>query len=820
MREKINRLARGILDRNVGRLSFMPNSFSDRIPAGAKRKYDLIIDSEDTFRIKGLAYSDDPRIHLETRAFMGRRCHVVFYVDTSFLGEDERLSGSIKLITNAGEHDIAYDFELLSAEAEINMPEELLSGNELSEDEADDHASDVFDSDQRELDTALSDIADSLPEDDELLSELCGLLIGADISLPSAFRIYREAVIRDIELTKLYEYYIYSYPEGCDEEMPKSVLIYFSYDNSLEPAKKAVLYRNILLHQDMDSELYAAYEPQIRDYAMDALFERHIDEDLAVIYDHMLFPNMIDKRAAMVLPDILKSHRISVGDRRAAYIKLHFPELDYEESYTLRGGTAYVPLYFEDTGLSFLDDRLRECDCGSFEDRAMLQRPDLLKRCFEIYPDHPMLKLAAARNVIKNGVTNDTEAEILTEAFRKLRLSRSFREQIISELCSHDGGSSVFRDIMPDEYGDDIRKKLFSAFIRDGFYEEAYLCLRRYGLEMAEDGELARLVLALIMAEDIPVINGELDGFFTDACLRAFDGGEDQRELVEFLAANYEGPSEKMYEIAKAADSRGYKVYDLPEKVITTKLFSSDSRHLDESFDIYMRSCEQKENIVCAYLTVRCDEYFEKEDDSLSSSFFDILYAYVSSAEDPEKLPDIYLLALTRHYGEKEELLQDETELCQKLVDILIERGLIFRYTKALKKKIAIPKEICERYYIEYHGDRESKPRLYIRISPEDQDFHREEMVRIYGGIYVASTILFVEDELHYMIYDDRLSEKPVQEGSISVRKLHSRERDRYAMLDKMTKELKEARLDELFADLREYHLMDGMRKGLFDIKE
>ena len=57
--------------------SFMPNSFSDRIPAGAKRKYDLIIDSEDTFRIKGLAYSDDPRIHLETRAFMGRRCHVV-----------------------------------------------------------------------------------------------------------------------------------------------------------------------------------------------------------------------------------------------------------------------------------------------------------------------------------------------------------------------------------------------------------------------------------------------------------------------------------------------------------------------------------------------------------------------------------------------------------------------------------------------------------------------------------------------------------------------------------------------------------------------
>ena len=275
-----------------------------------------------------------------------------------------------------------------------------------------------------------------------------------------------------------------------------------------------------------------------------------------------------------------------------------------------------------------------------------------------------------------------------------------------------------------------------------------------------------------------------------------------------------------MLDILRRADALSFEVYELPEKVLTAKLFASSFNDLDESFEIYIRRCEQKEAIIRAYLTIRCDDYFEREDDSLPDQFFEILYSYVSSAEDYGKLPDIYLLALTKHYEEKDRLLDDEAELCQKLCDILIGQGLIFRYTKALKKKISIPKEICERYYIEYHGDRDSAPRLYVKISPEDDEYHREEMVRVYGGIYVMSTILFVEDELHYMIYDDSISDSTVQEGSISVKKLHSREEDRYSMLDRMTKELKEARLSELQEDLKNYILTDGERRGLFEIRE
>ena len=828
MREKINRLANGILDREIPELALSPERFDDVLPADLRRRYDLVIDTDGIFRLKGLCYSDDPRVRPETRAFMGRRCHVVFCVDTSFLKPGETIEGSLSLITNAGELSLPYHFDVAS-EASQGVPDylaELRDGEELFEGDAeeafgeDGSAASEPEADQEDAgeEEYLAALAERLPEDDELLSELCGLLISMDRTDGFAFSVYREAVLRDIKLTRLYEYYIYSCPEDLSEEMPRSVLLYFSYDNSLEPSRKEGLYKNILMYQDPDSELYASYEPQIRDYAMASMFERRIDEKLALIYDRMIYPDMVDRKAAMILPDILKSHHISLADRKAAYVKLRCPQLSYEERYPIRDHSAYVPLYFEDTRIVFCDAAGNELNVRSYEDRAMMNRPDLLRRCFEIYPDHPMLKLAAARNVLKKGAADETEEEILRDAYRSLKLSVEFREEVIRELCRREGGSASFRKEDLDPYTDDIRGLIYSALIRDGYYEDAYLRLRRYGTDITGEEELGELVSYLAGSGSIPVIQGETDEFFTLMCRKAFCEGLRDKAVTAFLAREYEGSTEEMYEILEACRELGCDTGELPEKVLTSKLFAGTGEHLDESFNMYIRKGEQKEAIIRAYLTVRCSEYFEKEDESLADEFFDILYSYVSSAEDYSKLPDIYLLALTKHYQEKGSLLPNETELCQKLTDILIGNGLIFRYTKALKKKIVIPKEICERYYIEYHGSREAPPRLYVRISPEDKDYHREEMRRVYGGIYVAGTVLFVEDELHYMIYDDSVSDSTVQEGTISVKKLHSREDDRYAMLDRMTKELKEQDASALSEDMKEYMVRDRQRRALFDI--
>ena len=199
MREKINRLAKGIIDRDEPMIRLHPERFDDVIPSDTKRKYDLIIDSDSGLSLKGLCYSDDADIGLETRAFMGRRCHVVFYADTSFKAPGSEITGALHLITNAGEFSIPYRFEVAS------MPDQMQEAlQEESAEEADISASDVNSQDilkedaayPVEPETSLEDAAadeeetvegeflrfilSNLPEDDELLEELCGILINGD----------------------------------------------------------------------------------------------------------------------------------------------------------------------------------------------------------------------------------------------------------------------------------------------------------------------------------------------------------------------------------------------------------------------------------------------------------------------------------------------------------------------------------------------------------------------------------------------------------------------------------------------------------------
>ncbi len=53
---------------------------------------------------------------------------------------------------------------------------------------------------------------------------------------------------------------------------------------------------------------------------MEQLFALRIDSRLAVIYEHMIYQDMIDERAAKVLPAILCSRRIICEEPGMKYV--------------------------------------------------------------------------------------------------------------------------------------------------------------------------------------------------------------------------------------------------------------------------------------------------------------------------------------------------------------------------------------------------------------------------------------------------------------------------------------------------------------------
>ena len=837
MNEKINRLAKGIIETEKPEAELSPASFSESVNFAESGRREFSLRSTNGVGLKGLVYSDNPRVRIENAVFTGGRNRIFFQIDTSFLKEGTVIFGKICLITNAGEFALPYRF-IAEGQSIYDRPEKETEGVVLLADQDPRYS---FLPGTEKLNEQEKLLAENLPEDPELFSELVSLLIREQQTGRFAFLVYEEAVRRDLRMTRLYEYYIYSFPDDFQGAIPREVLLYFSYDNTLDRRLKSVIYKNILQYADPASELYRHYEPEMRDYALQSVFQGRIDDRLAVIYAHMLYPDMIDPGFAKILPSLLKSQRVLCRDSRMRKVIVRYPELQGEEAYPLSGGIAYVPVYFSDAQILFMDHYGRYYEGVQYEKHALIDKPELLERCFALDPAQPMVMLAAAKKILAHGVQDETERDVLTDVLSRLPLRRAFSEKIAEALIAFGGPMDFLGSFDADRLPGVQKQRIFSAFVADGQWLRAFSTARRYGLLIAETEALSRLTEAMLSEKLVPREDEEAEHFFLSACRRLFDEGSCGKQTLSYLAKVYEGATEDMYAIACAAEQTGIDTTPLLERILAAKLFAGTREHLDETFDFY-RKKNPRELLVRAYLSVRANDYFVCEK-SVPALFFEELLRCIETAGDRSRLPDLYLLAWTRHEAEEASGDADEA-LLRELLGSLISEGLVFSYTKCLLERLHIPSGITEKTYIEYHGDRYRKPRLLLKIEPEDDAFHESEMRRVYQGIYIWEGLLFSDDRLHYRIYDGDGTE-PVSRGVIGQKRTASKtgktgesapdaarrtdadtclqriESDsRYAALDRMTAAFLAGEERLLQEEMKAYVLRDEMTDALYDVRE
>ncbi|MBQ9420861.1 MAG: hypothetical protein IJU30_03790 [Lachnospiraceae bacterium] len=904
MKDKISRLAKGMLDMEAPVITISPESVREHVSAGRLHSFVLEVLSTNGAAIKGICFSDHPAIRADIPTFTGRRVHVSMRVDATGMQAGDIMAGSITLVTNGGEYRIPY--ELICDEAPAaaaaetagsadNVVEDPLvygfgeektpvrygaagawaaagsavsgagirtsAGSGSAGDKGTRQAAayggagtDAFGTDPDEefdREAQLRLLRTSLPEDGPLFEAVLSAMIRAKDDSLLTYSFCKEAIRRGLSLTRLYETYIHAYPDDSDEMMPREVLLYFSYDRDPEAAIREKLYKNVLLYVDRDSELYAIYETRISHFAMKSLQELRISRSLQLIYDRMIFPGMIDQKAAAVLPDLLKARRVTLIGGSAAFVSVRYPELGARMRARMINGEAYIPVYFADAKLQFEDEdgrvitgavrvddesadeggRLTDsltarADVIRYMEEEMFRRPDLLLKCFEMAPEHRMLLLSAAKEIRERGIRNEEDKAILVKALDRLQLKRSFRAGIVRQLCLSDGDPRWISVLEPGDYTPETASDICRALCAHDHYEEAWKITAGCGSWRKDPGILMDILDGMIRKGRIPTADGlqspdaAPDPLFVALCKYVFDLGPDKAadSVVQYLAYDYEGPAVQMYRVMSEALTRGQKLYDLPEKTLTLLLFADCRDHIDETFEAYIGHCRYTDMMVRAYLNRRSADYFLDEQEVIGSILFDALFSYMKAVDDPRKLPDIMALALTKYYSEKESLTQEETQLCQTLTDKLIEDGLIFCYTKKLRKKIRVARELCDRFYVEFHGDPETAPKLLVRILPDESEFRQVEMKRVYRNIYVMSTLLFMGDEMHYLIYETPGAEQPAEEGVIKVTKYHKLKDDRYKYLNNMLKAIADKDKDMLRENMLHYVETGEVTKKLFTL--
>lgn len=596
----------------------------------------------------------------------------------------------------------------------------------------------------------------------EVLSAVCCLLIKGNVRSEKSFSWYEKGVEAEISLTRLYEYYLYSLPKDYEKMLPKQVLLYFSYEQShLDRHSRSVLYKNVLTYLKPEEELYRTYEREIEKFAMEQLFQSRINSRLAVIYKHMIYRDVIDGEVAKVLPAILKSNRIVCEDRAMKYVVVCNEFLTGEDAYPLTDGVAYVPLFFDNCVIMFQDMYGNRYMDVTYTKEPVLAEKELEEKCFEVFPEHPMLKMRECVRIMNQEEITSEEAARLERGLDDLPIKPLYQQKMLTKIIAY-YKAQVTNDeeTMAKEGGTYLlrldKKKLTKAervgvcetLISQNYFAEAFAMIREYG----EDGVHIRRLLKLCSKMILKRLFDE-DELLLHLAYRVFAAGKSDGVILDYLCEHYNGTNEQMYRILVQAIKEHVETYDLEERLLGQLLFTGSNRHLDTVFDFYASRKKTGETIVKAYFTIKCVDYFLK-DIVPGDKVFAYLEGAVNGAE-LRKVPEIYLLAVSKFYAGLPSLNEEQQVLCKRIMEQLTGEGLVFAYFKKLSRYADISGEILDKEIIEYHGTPDVRPVLKVRVLPDEEEFHEEELRQVYKGIYVRQKVLFEGEIMEYEIYEE-----------------------------------------------------------------
>ena len=592
------------------------------------------------------------------------------------------------------------------------------------------------------------------------------------------------------------------------------MLLYFSYDKDLDRHSRQVLYRNILEYMNPSAELYQNYTRHMEQFAMEQLFQSRISRSLAVIYEHMIYKDMIDSRVARVLPGILKSCRIRCGDSRMKYVIVRYEELEDEEAFLLENQTAYVPLFSERSVLLFQDAYgNRYLDVKHWK-VSVMDRPELLAQCYEVYPDHPMLKLSECRDIVNRGVETDDQAALLEEIVTQMHLSPVFEGRLMQAVTDY-----YCRKASEDKDGDGVfncaylvqidkkhmaarqRQQICETLISQNYMREAYNMIRDYGSQYISTPRLMKLCTKTILMNLF-----DQDDLLLGLSHQVFCQGCYDSVILDYLCEHFNGTVSQMYEVLIQGVREHVETYDLEERLLGQMLFTGCCDQMDSVFELYMKRKTTKEMVVKAYFTQKSVQYFLEEKD-MDQRVFEYLKQAVGNTFDKDRMPTIYLLALTRYFSTLDKVEAGDAELLKTMTSLLLEEGLVFPYTRELSKHIPVPEDIMDKAMVEYRGKKDAHPELQVRILPEETGYHSEDIRRVYQGIFVKQKVLFEGETMEYRIYDYLDGHRRLAaEGQVECdHKLEGKENSRFACLNEMGAAIKDRDDSRLLNAMEDY---------------
>ena len=661
-------------------------------------------------------------------------------------------------------------------------------------------------------------------KDVRILQEICTLLIKGGKSDQKYFEWYRAGVDAKLRITNLFEYYMMSLDMSEVRELPRTVLMYFSYRTDLDYEHSAYLYDYVLQNEDSLGDIYEVYRPRIEQFVLDQIRKEHINRPLADLYNRLLRPEMIDEETAAPLSKLLFAHLIRVEDERIQKVYVYQPGNLQPAVYMLNKCQTWVALYGNNYTIVFEDiwnHRFLKSIDYTLE---KLMLPGRYLRMLTPYlKQNTELDLYLCENDRENR-TNLQEStqralRVLASGRAQLPVRRELYLRVLQNLYDSDDMRALdeyLKEIPAEELTMGDRGNVIRYMVMRGQNQLAAGWLNEYGPYFIDPKVLVRLISPLMEQGNMVE-----DPMLTAAAVYAFRCKKYNGTVLEYLVMHYRGMTKHMRDIWKAAMSFGVDCYRLSETILVQTMFSG--AYVGEKMEIFHYYVSQgaKEEVEEAFLAQCAYDYFVREKVTESDVFTEIRHMYLRS----EPVRRVCRLAFLKYYAERPEELDAEGEsLAESCLRELMAEGIHLECFRKYSRFDWVVQELADKTVVEYRADCGSRVCIHYVIMHDDggsEEYVSEYMREVYGGVYFKEFILFFGESLQYYITEETDSGEAMltESGTLQRNDMQGEcGNSRYQMVNDIVISRTLEDMDTMDNLLEEYYRKDYLNKRLFDL--
>lgn len=652
----------------------------------------------------------------------------------------------------------------------------------------------------------------------EYVGIICSYLIKGHKNDTCFHKWFELGIENKLRLTGLYESYLLTMDDRQISPVPKIIQMYFSFDNKLPYRKLAVLYNNIIAAKETEPEVYHKYRKAMGRFAMDQAQLRHIDDNLAVLYEDMLGLGFINEELSAAFSDIIYTHKLIVFDKRIVRAIIYQNEMKEPQIVPVTDQCAYFELFSNDYVILFEDSRgYRYVKSISYRLQRLMDAEKYLDRCISLSPDRPQYIVSHFKHVRDYSDFTKDDLKLFKPVFYSESFSDSYKAVMgyrILKYCQlHDYEDYVrpfLQSINFDTLQKDARKYLIDMLVSNRLYEKAYDMAMEYGIDMLAAAS------KVVLCENALKVQHVDDDFMVQLAISAFKTGKYSDLVLKYLCENYTGPTDELINLWHAADKFSISSMKLDERILEQGIYTQiEPEKISDIFmEYYKRAGNEK--LILAYISLVAHGYLHSGGCKADFIFDIIEKRFIGN----RTLNDACQLALLKHFAEKTDITQAELEIEDTLLKYYIYNNMYFDFFARLDYRLLEKYFLYDKAFLQYESTPGTHVVLHYSRDEDGEEFNSEDMVEMYDGIYVKTFVIFFGELIRYYITEEHDNSIEVKESNrLTCNNIPGdNDHSRYNLINEMI--ISDTLSDEttLKSNIDEYKRLDAATKQLFKL--